>query len=112
MKFLLDHNIPKKLSKTLMTLGHDVIRVDSSARDIDIALKSRSDGRILVSLDRDFANTEIFSPKDFDIIQIIIHPAYSEAIIPAFLSMLKTVPPEEFKGLILLQENGSVRITE
>ena len=55
---------------------------------------------------------DLFSPRNFSIIQILIHPAYAETIIPAFLSMLKTMPPEEFKGLILLQENGSVRIAE
>ena len=46
MKFLIDHNIPKKLFKTLVDLGHDTVRADRAAPDLDIALKSKSEGRL------------------------------------------------------------------
>ena len=112
MNFLIDEDVPIQLIPTLRALGHSAERVSTSSSDITNALRATRENKILITLDKDFANTIIFSPTKFDIILVDFHPPLKGPIIKAMTQLLKTTPPEKFKGLILLQENGSVRITE
>lgn len=112
MKFLIDEDVPKKALKILMELGHDSARVKSSSRDIEIARQAKKEGRILITLDKDFTNASIFSPKEFNIVRIQIHPPYADAIVEALKNILDQLSPDKFRGLIILQKNGHIRIPE
>ena len=110
MKFLIDEDVPVRLIKFLAEFGHDALRVKSSAADITIAQQAKDEKRILITLDKDFANTLLFPPKEFNIILIRIHPPYENSILEAVQSLLTKLPSKEFRGLIILSKEGHFRI--
>ena len=112
MKFLIDHNIPALLTRHLIRLGHDVIRVNSTVSDLLIAKQAVLENRILVTLDKDFANVDIFPPSKFNTVHIRIHPPEKTIVTKTFSNLLKKIPPEKFKGLILLHREGFSRIPQ
>ena len=112
MKFLIDENIPTKLLTALSELGHDAVRVTLASSDAEIAEKAKKEGRVLVTLDKDFTNTFLYPPNQLDIIHVQIHPPYKESVIEAFQMLLKSLPPEKIKGLIILKKTGHVRISK
>ncbi len=109
-KFLADEDIPVKLIKTLSLWGHDAVRVDPSSTDMTNARRAKEEGRILITLDKDFTNLSLFPPSEFNIIHIGIHPPYADPIIEALRKLLSTCPPDKLKGLIILTEKGNLRI--
>ena len=81
MKILTDENISNKLIYLLREEGHDVLaaieefRTISDNNLINIAKRER---RILLTLDKDFANIITYPPKDYcGIIRIRIHPPFN-----------------------------------
>ena len=112
MKFLIDEDIPVKLLKELLSQGQDAVRVTPGSADLEIAQTAKRENRILITLDKDFANTAIFPPAEFNIVQIRIHPPFAPVIISAFRKLLESVPAEKFKGLLILLESGNIRVTE
>ena len=110
MKFLIDEDVPVKLLKFLAASGHDAVRATPATADLEIAKRAKKDGRILITLDKDFANTVIFPTTEFNIVQIRIHPPYADAITEAFQKFLSTVPPENIKGLMILEKEGHIRL--
>lgn len=112
MKFLIDEDVPVKLLRTLTKAGHDAVRVAPSSPDPTNAARALQEGRILVSLDKDFTNKSMYPPERFTIVSIRLHPPYAEDVISAFMGLLKQFPPEQLKGLIVLGPAGSIRILE
>ena len=112
MKFLLDEDVPVKLLTTLRTAGHDVTRVTASTPDPAVAVQARHEGRVLITLDKDFANSALYPPERCAIVLIRIHPPYAGEIIHAFLALLARVPPERLTGLTVLGAAGSLHLFE
>ena len=111
MKFLVDEDVPIQLIKALKTLNHDAIRVTPASSDIDNARRSKTEGRILISLDGDLTNTILFPPSEFNIIHIDIHPPYAEIIITAIKKLLEEIPENKLRGLIILTTTGPIKIS-
>lgn len=111
MKFLIDEDIPIKLIKTLLTLGHDAIRVNPASTDMTNAQRAKEEKRIFITLDKDFTNSLLFPPSQFNIIHINIHPPYADVIIEAVNKLLATRPTEEITGLIIVTKEGNFRIS-
>ena len=111
MKFLIDEDVPVKLLKFLNTNGFDCTRVSPGSSDKDNARQSQSEGRVFITLDKDFINASIYPPAVFNIIQIRIHPPLADSIIAAFEKLLKSSPSGGFKNLIILQEGGHLKIS-
>ena len=69
MKFLLDNNVPNGVAVMLRGLGHDVALVrdllTQDAPDPLVAAAAERDGRVLVSLDRDFETLDPGRPSGF-----------------------------------------------
>ena len=112
MKFLIDEDVPIKLLHMLKAAGHEAIRVTPSTPDPAIADQALQEGRILVTLDKDFTNKSLYPPERFTIVHIRIHPPYAADLVEAFRGLLTQVAPEQFKGLILLGRTDSLRILE
>ena len=108
MRFLLDEDVPRKLLTTLLRAGHDAIRVEPSTPDAAIADRARREGRILVTLDKDFTNTALYAPAHVTIVHIHIHPPHAVDIVEAFTRLLDRLPPTDFRGLIVLGQTGSM----
>lgn len=68
MRFLLDENLSPKLCELINSTGHDAISVVSaglaSSDDLDIWQWCIQEGRSLITLDGDFADTRVYSPGD------------------------------------------------
>lgn len=112
MKFLIDEDVPTVLLSVLETAGHDAVRVEPSTSDPAIAARAKAEGRILVTLDKDFTNLTRYPPSQLTIVHVQIHPPYAQDITAAFTRLLDTLSPEKFRGLIILQKPGSIRVIE
>ena len=112
MKFLIDEDVPVKLIEALNSLGHDAIRAKKGTPDPDNANRTKEEGRIFITLDKDFTNRSMYSPNLFNIIHIQIHPPYAEAVIDAVGGLLKNTSPTKLKGLIVLRRSGPVFFKE
>ena len=112
MKFVIDEDVPLKLLRTLRKLGHDAVRAELSTPDIEIAERAKLEGRVLVTVDSDFMNRDIFPPKEYNIIRIQIHPPDADVLIKAISELLKMRSEKEMRGLILLRKEGHFQFLE
>src|SRR5690242_10632825 len=69
MKFKTDENLPVEVADALRQAGHDALTVHDQRlmgrSDLDIAAVCRAEGRILVTLDTDFANIQRYPPAEY-----------------------------------------------
>lgn len=112
IKFLIDEDVPVKLLRVLRAAGHDAIRVEPSSSDSSIARQAKNEGRVLITLDKDFTNTALYPPSQCSIVHVRIHPPHADAIVEAARRLLSTASPEKLRGLIVLESGGSIRISE
>ena len=112
MKFLLDEDVPVKLLHALTRAGHDAVRVTPATPDPTIAAQARHEGRILVTLDKDFTNTALYPPSQLTIVHIRLHPPVAEELVETFLRLLAQVPADQIRGLLLVGTGGSLRILQ
>ena len=110
MQFLIDEDVPAGLVKSLISLGHDAVRVTPSSPDLEIAKRVKEESRVLVTLDKDFTNTALYSPHEMNIVHIHIHPPYSDTIINSFKKLLSSVPPVKIQGLTILEKEGHIKV--
>ncbi|MCF7995525.1 MAG: DUF5615 family PIN-like protein [Chromatiaceae bacterium] len=68
MKFLLDANIPRSATRLMRDQGQDTVHVSDTplrgAVDEEIAQYARSEQRIVVTRDLDFADVRRYPPED------------------------------------------------
>ena len=68
MKFKLDENLPSELASLFRTAGHDALSVLDQrlggAPDERVAAVCRSEARVLVTLDLDFADIRTYPPME------------------------------------------------
>jgi predicted nuclease of predicted toxin-antitoxin system len=112
VKFLIDEDVPVKVLKFLTAAGHDAVRVTSGSPDQDIAQKSVSESRVLLTLDKDFSDRLVYSPSKFSIVCFRIHPPFADDLIEALRSLLHKASAADLRGLTLVQRDGELRITE
>ena len=110
MKFLIDEDIPVKVISALIALDHKARRVKPTSADLANARLAKSEGEILVTLDKDFSNTLLFPPSEFDILLIRIHPPLADPIIEAIEKYLSS--ETKLKGLIILHPEGHLKISD
>ena len=69
MLFKLDENLPGALARLFAEAGHDAVTVAeqemAGASDPRIASVCRDEGRVLVTLDMDFADIRNYPPQDY-----------------------------------------------
>lgn len=69
MKFKIDENLPSELALDLRAAGHDAETVPEEALagflDPPILEKARSEGRILVTMDKGIADVRVYPPGRF-----------------------------------------------
>ena len=109
MRFITDENIPGLLAIRLKELGHDVVACPRARSDETLAKLASSQKRIILTLDKDFTNTILFPPKQFNIIHIAIHPPEKNAVIQAVLSLIEHSKPSNLKGLMIVTRDDFIR---
>ena len=103
LKFLLDENVKLKLQLFLKSKGCDVIKVSKKSSDDNIALISKSEERILITNDSDFANPRYY-PRDkiFSVILLKIPQDQPHFLLNSFLELFSNLSsPEDFKGKLV-----------
>jgi len=67
--FKIDENLPSEVARLLCNAGHDAVSVLDQRLggrpDADIASVCKTESRVLVTLDTDFANILAYPPVDF-----------------------------------------------
>jgi predicted nuclease of predicted toxin-antitoxin system len=115
MKFKFDENFDRRLTSLLEAEGHDVDTVIdeglTGADDETVYETARSVGRILSTLDLDFANPFHFPPEETVGIIVIrpIRPLLS-AIRTTLVSILPQLKVANLNGQLWIVEPGRVRV--
>ena len=85
MKLLLDENLSPRHSSELRSQGHDAFTILevglSGASDEQVRLFAVKNGRVLITLDADFANVMRFPPAGTSgVVRLKIHPPTEDRI--------------------------------
>ena len=115
MKLLLDENLSSQQAATLRNQGHDAIGVAeaglSGASDERVRAFAIESGRVLLTLDADFANILRFPPAGTPgVIRLKVHPPNEGAIreqIERTLLALKNTP---LGGCLAVSLGDTIRI--
>ena len=110
MRFIIDENVPTKLIRILRKKGLDTARVRLGSGDWEIARRAKKEDRILVTQDKDFIGSSMYPIAGIDIIFLQVQPSTEDLIIEAFDRLLKDIPEEKFKGLVILKNNGHIQV--
>lgn len=94
MSFKIDENLPAEAAGILRCIGFDADTVAdenlSGAKDETVATASGSEGRILVTLDLDFANIRAYPPGEHTGIIVLRVKRQDRATVLAYLRRLAT----------------------
>ena len=109
MKFLLDAQLPKKLSLFLQYKGHDSLHTldlphKNTSKDSELNTLSISDKRVVVSKDMDFVESLLISNKPYKLLYV-----NTGNITNKQLHMLFTINLEQL--VLFLEENRFVELT-
>jgi predicted nuclease of predicted toxin-antitoxin system len=111
LRFLLDENIPKRIKDFLESSGYAFDYSPKGLKNRELASLAISRECILVTRDKDFANTNLYPPNRFHgIIVLDIHPPRAEKLIKEMSSLLANV--KSFEGKLLVVKEGEVETVE
>lgn len=98
MKFKIDENLPVEAAEILRDAGFpaDTIAEEdlSGSDDEPVAGRSRSDGRILVTLDLDFANIQAYPPGTHSGMIVLRLKRQDKATVLAYVQRLAAALPD------------------
>ena len=108
MRFLLDENVRLEIGTWLRTIGHDVTTAPQGGSDPQVLKLARTQRRILLTHDAEFANILRYPPATHrGIIRLKFHPPATGLILHSLAGLLKQVPAAEFtRTLFILEKNG------
>jgi predicted nuclease of predicted toxin-antitoxin system len=115
VKLLLDENLSPLHARTLHELGHDAVSVVelglSGANDSVVRASAIQAGRILVTLDADFANVLRYPPSNSPgVIRLRIHPATEESIDALLRSAILRLVGMNVEGKLVVADPKRIRI--
>mgnify|MGYP001590440188 FL=1 len=84
-------------------LGHDVKPVPKGSSDEDVAQFAKAQRRVLLTHDRDFADSAKFPPSEFSgIVLFRLHPPTLERVLKALERLLLKLPPQSLPGKLVI----------
>ena len=115
MKFLLDENLSPRHAETIRALGHDATSVAelglAGADDCAVRCAAIEGGRILVTLDGDFANVLRFPPAATPgVLRLRLHPPTEEAIAAALRFAIARLDDVRLDGKLAVVDERKIRI--
>ena len=115
MRFKVDENLPTELAELLRQHGHDALTVADErlkgSSDTIVAGVCQQEGRVLISMDLDFADIRTFPPKDYPGLLVIRRVRQDpDSILSVFLPVLTILQSESPEGRLWIIEEGRVRI--
>ena len=115
MEFKVDENLPAEACQLLRQAGHDAMTVVEQNLgghpDSEIAAVCKTESRILLTLDTDFANTLAYPPYEFSGIIVIRSKDQSKSTIATFLlQIIDALKSESPRGDLWIVEPHRIRI--
>ena len=111
MRFVVDENFPRKIINKLIREGCDVFIPPPTIDDLEIGKIAKRQNRIILTLDKDFANTMIFPSREYPgIIRIRIHPPTPDNIMKPLEELLNKYTQRDFSRRLFVVEEKGVRI--
>ena len=115
MKFLLDENLSPLHARTLRGLGHEAVSVAelslSGEDDSVVRASAIEGGRILVTLDADFANVLRYPPSNTPgVIRLKVHPPTEGAIDTLLRATIARLAEVNLNGKLVVADAKRIRI--
>jgi predicted nuclease of predicted toxin-antitoxin system len=115
LRFKIDENLPIEVAEMLRSAGHDAMTVVEQQMkgwmDPGVAQVCQSEGRILISLDTDFADVRTYPPHEYPGILVLrLKRQDKPGIMKAFARALRIFPLESIAGRLWIVEEERVRI--
>ena len=106
LKVLCDENLPGAVIAALGEWASDVVWVAPRTSDVEIAERAKREGRVLLTLDSDFANVLTFP-------RVKIDPPFVSVVIPALKRVFDAFPTaDHFRGKLVIAEASTFRVWE
>ena len=115
MKFKIDENLPSDFAEVLHSAGHDAATVLGQGLggrpDSDIVSVCQTEGRILVTLDKGFADIRAYPPEEFPGMMVLsVNRQDKPYLLDVFFNALQIFDTEPIKGRLWIIEPSRVRI--
>jgi predicted nuclease of predicted toxin-antitoxin system len=115
VKLILDETLSPSHASELRSLGHDACAVVeiglSGATDEEIRHFANREGRVLVTLDADFANVIRFPPEGTPgVVRLRIHPPTEERIRRSILRALELLQNMDLAGCLAIVDGKKIRV--
>ena len=117
MLFKVDENLPVEIAVMLRNAAHDALTVNdenlAGYPDLKIADVCRNEGRVLVTLDTDFANIYAYPPSDFSGI-VVLRLARQDKphILAVFQSVVSALRTESLDNRLWIVEETGIRVRQ
>ena len=109
MRFLADENLDRRVAVRLRRTGHDIKSAPKGVADKAVAELANTEERVLLTHDRDFADSLKFPPSDFSgIVLLALHPPTVDRVVKALEHLLSKMAPESFSGKLIVVSGGDV----
>ena len=117
MKFKIDENLPVEIAELLRSAHYNAATVVEQglrgADDSHIADVCLREGRILVTLDLDFADIRVYPPRRFPGFMVFrAHRQDKHYLVDIFSRVIPLIERETIKGQLWIIEESRVRIRE
>ena len=117
MRFKFDENLPAQLAALFAGSGHDAVTVldeqIGGAQDPDIAATCLREGRVLVTLDGDFADIRAYPPHHYPgIVVLRLSRQSSDHLLEVGASLLRELDRASLQGQLWIVEDARIRIRE
>ncbi len=115
MNFKVDENLPKEVTTLLIAVGYNAVTVVEQGLggkdDIQIIDVCAKEGRVLVTLDMDFANVRTYPPNLYSgLIVIRVHKQDKPHILTVFSQIIPLLVAEPLDKHLWIVEESRVRI--
>jgi predicted nuclease of predicted toxin-antitoxin system len=118
MRFFADHCVPHSIGETLISEGHEVVRLStqlpSDADDSTVIEEAQEMGAILLSLNGDFADLIRYPPESYGgivALQVRNRPEAIPSIVDKLLEYLEQHPHQKHhSGKLFLVEAHRIRV--
>jgi hypothetical protein len=115
MKFKLDENLPVELAGDLRTAGHEAQTIPeqglAGASDAVLVERVRTEGRILLTMDKGIADTRAYPPKQYAGIILFRPPSSGRGAVLTFIRRhLSRVLRTDLTGRLLVVSERGIRV--
>ena len=115
MKFKIDENLPVEVAELLCEVGHDALTVNAQelmgSPDLDLAEICKTEDRILVTLDTDFADLRLYPPeKHAGLLVLRLGKQDKAHVLSVFRRILQVLNEEPITGQLWIIDETRIRI--